>query len=369
MRSKGSREPARSEVVMYVKQFLHDARGCSSYFIASRTSREAVVVDAQYDIDPYLELAHERHYRITHVVDTHLHADHVSGNRHLAARAGATLCLHESADVEFPFEPLRDGQVLQIGHVELRVLHTPGHRPESISLMVANPARSPEASMVLTGDTLFVGDVGRPDFGGPDGAREEWESVQRLLELPDWVEVLPAHFEGSCGKSMCGRPTSTIGFERRFNPLLGLSRDEFVQLASQAPARPLNMAAIMATNEGRADMAWAQDVPEIPLQRVLVADAETWISEHDGLVVDVREPGEYAAGHLPGALSIPQAELATRLSEVPRDRDLLLVCASGGRSRRAARFLAGLGFERVADLLGGTSAWASAGRPLSHATS
>ncbi len=251
---------------MYFKQFLHDETGCASYFIASRQSREAAVVDPQYDIQPYLDLAEERHYRITHVIDTHLHADHVSGNRRLAAATGAGLYLHEQADVLFPFIPLRDGDELHLGQLILRVVHTPGHRPEAISLLVINPPRSPEPSMVLSGDTLFVGDVGRPDFGGVEGAAQEYASIQRLLKLEDWVEVFPAHFEGACGKGMCGRPSSTIGFERRYNPVLQLSHDDFLRFAADVPARPLNMSAILATNRGEGDYAWAmpRDSVEVP---------------------------------------------------------------------------------------------------------
>src|SRR5438270_6097883 len=135
---------------MYFKQFLHDETGCSSYFIASRQSRQAAVVDSQLDIEPYLHLANERGYRITHVVDTHLHADHVSGNRRLAESTGAALYLHESAAVLLPFAPLRDGDEIRVGHLVLSVLHTPGHRPESVCLLVINPLRSPEPSIVLS---------------------------------------------------------------------------------------------------------------------------------------------------------------------------------------------------------------------------
>jgi len=349
---------------MYFKQFLHDALGCSSYFIASRQSREAVVVDPQLDTQPYLNLARERGYTVVGVIDTHLHADHVSGNRALAAAAGAQLYLHEAADALFPFRKLRDGDDMTIGQVVLRVVHTPGHRPEMISLLVINPPRSPEPSMVLSGDCLFVGDVGRPDFGGPEGAIEEYESIQRLLGLADWVEVFPAHFEGSCGKGMCGRPSSTIGFERRYNPVLQLSRDEFVKLESEVPARPLNMTAIIETNRGAADYAWAQlrhadDVPEIS-----VAEAPAWLRARKAVVLDVREPEEHAAGHLPGALSIPQAELATRLGEVPKDRDLLVVCAGGVRSARCTAFLQQVAFANATSLSGGTDAWRDAGLPV-----
>jgi hydroxyacylglutathione hydrolase len=351
---------------MYFKQFLHDETGCASYFIAARQSREAAVIDPQLDIQPYLDLAEERNYRIVTVIDTHLHADHISGNRALARATGARLCLHTSADVVFPFQPLSDGDEIRLGQLILRVVHTPGHRPESMSLLVTNPPRSPEPSMLLSGDTLFVGDVGRPDFGGPDGAAVQYASVQRLLDLPDYVEVFPAHFEGSCGRGMCGRPSTTIGFERRFNPVLLLSRDEFLRTTAEVPARPLNMTAIMATNQGRADYAWVQvSAASDRIPCIAPEHAPTWVHEHDAFVLDVREPDEFAAGHVPGAVSIPQAELALHLEEIPSQRAVLVACRSGLRSLASARFLKGMGYERVANLNRGTLGWIQAG----HATS
>lgn len=351
---------------MYFKQFLHDDLGCSSYFIASRDSREAVVIDPQRDIEQYLELAAEREYQIVGVIDTHLHADHISGNRRLAAATGAKLYLHRSADVRFAFEPLDDGDEITLGQVILRVVHTPGHRPEAISLVVTNPPRSPEPSIVLSGDTLFVGDVGRPDFGGPEGAMQQFESVQRLLGLHDYVEVFPAHFEGSCGKGMCGRPSSTIGFERRFNPLLQLPKAEFLSLAGEAPARPLNMTAIMATNQGDGDFSWVQQHGhgERPVTSISAGAGPAWIAEHHAMVLDVREPSEHAEKHIPGAVSIPQADLATRMSEIPRDREVLVVCAGGVRSIKAAGFLRSAGFEHITNLLGGTDGWQDAGNAV-----
>ena len=348
---------------MYFKQFLHDETGCASYFLASRQSREAAVVDPQMDIHAYVDLAAERDYKITDVIDTHLHADHISGNRALSQATGARLWLHESADVRFPFNGLKDGQQLHLGQLILKVIHTPGHRPESICLLVTNPPRSPMPSILLSGDTLFVGDVGRPDFGGPDGAQAQFDSIQKLLHLEDYVEVFPAHFEGSCGKGMCGRPSSTIGFERRFNPVLQLSVHDFLDSTGAVPARPLNMTAILATNRGEGDYAWAMlhDHPTVPDLRV--PDAPGWLEQTRALVVDVREPGEYAGGHVPGALSMPQAELALRLEELPHDRDLLIVCEGGTRSARAARFLKQVGFAHVTNLVGGTSAWRQAGLP------
>ena len=348
---------------MYFKQFLHDESGCASYFVASRQSREAMVIDPQIDVQPYIDLAAERDYRITDVIDTHLHADHVSGNRKLAEKTGARLSLHESADVRFPFNPLTHGQEVPLGQLIIRVVYTPGHRPESICLLMTNPLRSPMPSILLSGDTLFVGDVGRPDFGGPEGARAQHDSIGHLLELEDYVEVFPAHFEGSCGKGMCGRPSSTIGFERRFNPVLQLSAIDFLHNAEEVPARPLNMTAILATNRGEGDFAWAMphdlhDVPDVSTEQ-----APGWLEQTHAMVLDVREPAEYAAGHVPGAMSIPQADLAVRLDELPRGHDLLVVCEGGTRSARAARFLKQVGFPNVTNLVGGTSAWRRAGLP------
>jgi hydroxyacylglutathione hydrolase len=355
---------------MYFKQFLHDDLGCSSYFVASRESRDAIVVDPAFDIQPYLHLAEERGYRIRLVIDTHLHADHISGNRKLAAATGAELCLHESADVLFPFRRLRDGEEIHLGTLLLRIAHTPGHRPESISIMLVNPPRSPEPSMVLSGDTLFVGDVGRPDFGGADGALQQHQSVKRLLNLHDYVEVFPAHFEGFCGKGMCGRPSTTIGFERRFNPVLQLSEHDFLAMASEVPARPLNMTAILETNRGAADYSWvrASHEHDAEVARIGATEAPAWMAAHDAMIVDVREPSEYAVARVPGAVSIPQADLATRLDEIPRDRELLVVCAGGTRSLRSAQFLHAVGYERVTNLDGGTNGWLAAHRPTPAAT-
>jgi rhodanese-related sulfurtransferase len=216
--------------------------------------------------------------------------------------------------------------------------------------------------MVLTGDSLLVGDVGRPDFGGGD-AEAQYHSLTRLLRLPDWVAVFPGHFEGPCGKGMCGRPSTTIGFERLYNPLARLERRQFVEtLTSAVPARPLNMVAIEATNRGTADMPWAMltaspDVPEID-----VDELERRLP--DAHVLDVREPEEYAHGHIPGARNLPQAELASRLDEVSREWQLLVICQGGYRSLRCARFLKQRAFPSVMSVKGGTAAWQDSGRAL-----
>lgn len=350
---------------MYFKQFLDERVGCASYLIASRQTGEAAIVDPALETQQYETLLRDRGFVLRYLIDTHVHADHVSGARKLAAAhtaGGAEVCLHESAMVTYPFRGLRDGEELPLGQLRLRVMHTPGHRPELISILVINPARSPEPSMVLTGDSLLVGDVGRPDFGGGDAAAQH-DSVRRLLALDDWVAVFPGHFEGPCGKGMCGRPSTTVGFERRFNPILQLDRDTFVsQLAGEVPARPLNITAIEATNRGTADAPWAMLTTSPPVPEI--GPDELADRADEALVLDVREPAEYDAGHVPGAVNLPQADLATRLAELPRDKPLLLICQAGYRSLRAAQFLAQAGFADVASVRGGTAAWQAAGRPV-----
>jgi glyoxylase-like metal-dependent hydrolase (beta-lactamase superfamily II)/rhodanese-related sulfurtransferase len=347
---------------MYFKQFLNELCGCASYLVASRHTLDAAIIDPAIETEPYDALLRERGFRLRYVIDTHIHADHVSGARGLASQHGGELCLHESAQVAFPFNPLGDRQELELGQLRLRVLHTPGHRPELISILIVNPPRSPEPSMVLSGDSLLVGDVGRPDFGGGDVAAQ-YESLTNLLRLPDWVAVFPGHFEGPCGKGMCGRPSTTIGFERLYNPLARLGRREFIARVGQGvPPRPLNMTAIEATNRGRADMAWAMlttspEVREVGLEELRARPSHA-------MVLDVREPGEFINGHIPGAVNLPQADLATRLDQVPCDRPVFVICQGGFRSLRAAQFLRQRGYSDVVSVTGGTEAWRAAGGEL-----
>lgn len=352
---------------MYFKQILHEDCGCSSYIVGGKTTNEVAVIDPALEIEEVLEIAAIRGFAVRYVIDTHIHADHVSGARRLAEATGAKVCMHRSAEVQFPFTPLDDGQVLTLGNVTLEVAHTPGHRPESLTLLVTNHARAESVSMAITGDTLLVGDVGRPDFGGEEGAAELWESMQRLLRLDDYVEVFPSHFDGPCGKGMCGRPSTTIGFERRFNPALQLpGKEAFVrEIGGSHPARPLNMAAIIATNVGAADKPWAMPKGEEPVPEVAAEDARRWLAQHpEAPVIDVREPEEYAEGHLPRARLLTQADLADQLDSLPADEPVLVVCQAGSRSTKATRFLRRMGYERAFSLAGGTEAWAAAGNPV-----
>jgi glyoxylase-like metal-dependent hydrolase (beta-lactamase superfamily II) len=195
--------------------------------------------------------------RITHVIDTHVHADHRSGGPLLARESGAEYCLHECANVALPFRALRHGEQIELGNTRVEVLHTPGHTPESVCLLVTDLRRGDEPWFVLTGDTLFVGAVGRPDLPGRarESAAELHASIhEKLLTLPGDLEVYPGHFSGSmCGAGMSGKPSSTIAFEKRWNPLLSKSREEFVEALCDVPPKPAAMEQIMRINQGRED--------------------------------------------------------------------------------------------------------------------
>jgi hydroxyacylglutathione hydrolase len=193
---------------------------------------------------------------IKYVIDTHIQADHLSGGRSLSEKIGAQYCLHTSADIGFAFTPLTDGLELDLGNVTVKVLHTPGHTPESICLLVTDKSRGPEPWFLLTGDTLFVGAVGRPDLPGnaDESAAQLYDSLrEKVLELPETLEIYPAHFSGSvCGAGMSGKPMSTLAFEKRWNPTLRLDRDDFIELMTRSVLpKPAEMETILRINQGR----------------------------------------------------------------------------------------------------------------------
>jgi glyoxylase-like metal-dependent hydrolase (beta-lactamase superfamily II)/rhodanese-related sulfurtransferase len=276
------------------RQFVDDDLGCASYLIGDESSGEAVVVDPAYAIEPYLAEAEKRHVRITRVLETHTHADHVSGHGRFALEHGIPVHVHPAAEPEFEFEPLADGQEISLGDVVVRVLHTPGHRPEHCCFTVVDGSRGDEPWLVITGDSLLIGDAARPDLASEavEGAKGLYGSLQRLLELPDGVELFPGHVAGSlCGAGMSSKASSTLGFERRFNHALNVTEGEFVQeRANSSTPRPPNMDNIVAINRG----------PFLAAQPPLGT-----IDSPDGVsVLDVRVAREFVGGHVPGAFNV-----------------------------------------------------------------
>jgi glyoxylase-like metal-dependent hydrolase (beta-lactamase superfamily II)/rhodanese-related sulfurtransferase len=319
------------------KQFVDPDLGCASYLIADEKGGEAVVVDPAYAIEQYLEEAECWDARITRVVETHNHADHVSGHGRLALEHGAGVSIHPLAEPAYPFEAIEDGDDLRVGEVTMRVLHTPGHRPEHCALLV-------DDELVLTGDSLFVGDAARPDLavGAAEGAEGLFHSLKRLAELPEGVVVYPGHVAGSlCGASMSSDPSSTIGRERRINPALRIRElDDFVAnaLAKNAP-RPPNMDRIVELNRG----PFLGVQPE--LERIDDADGAT--------VLDVRNARAFAAGHLQGALNVPLdgSTFATRAAFVLDETAVAIQADSREQAQQAARGLRAVGVFKLAGYL------------------
>jgi hydroxyacylglutathione hydrolase len=245
---------------MILRQFLHADPVAASYVFGCAGRAAAAVVDPIGDIDPYLRAAADGGMHIRYVIDTHLHADHLSAGRALAEPTDAEYVLFAEARTTFAFRAVHDGDVLELGNVSIRVLHTPGHTPEHISLLVSDRTRADEPWFVFTGHTLMVGDLGRTELAtnAEEGARALYRSVQRLKTLPDYLEILPGAYSGSvCGRSLSGKPSSTIGFEKRHNKALRIDDEEtFVRvMLADVPPAPLQASRIRALNSGIAAAA------------------------------------------------------------------------------------------------------------------
>ncbi len=351
---------------MIFQQILNEESGCLSYLIGCGQAGRAVIVDPGRDRVPeYLRLARKKGLTISHIVETHTHADHISGNRDLAEAARAPILVHRAAGVAFAHEAVSDGDEIRIGNVRLTVAHTPGHTPDSICLLVTDLSRGEAPWFVLTGDTLFVGSVGRPDLGGARAAEDTWESLQRvLLPLDDSVEVYPAHGAGSaCGRAMSAKSGSTIGFERRFNPALQLrDRAAFVDfLMRDLPPKPPSFEKIVGKNRGLIPLVSAKPRP--------YSAREAWEAVRRGeVIVDLRDPGAYGETHIPGALNvwIESPQFAERVAGmIPAGVPLLLLAQGPSDLERAVTALARVGVDDVSGFLHwGMIEWRSEGCPV-----
>jgi hydroxyacylglutathione hydrolase len=321
------------------RQLIHDDLGCAPYLIGDEEAGVAAVVDPRFEVDEYLALARYLGVRIEHVFETHTHADHVSGHGRLAAATGAAIRIHRDARPGYEHEPFDDAHEFELGALHLRALHTPGHRPEHTCFALTDTARGERPWAVLTGDTLFVGDVARPDLAieRSEGARGIFASLQGLLGLGDDVEVWPGHLGGS----MCGGPgmdmkiSSTIGFERRHNAALAISdEDEFVAtaLAGLGP-QPPNFEAIVELNRGPLLTDGVELLPLAPRQ----VDQKRMTG---ALLVDVRTDQQFDDAHIPGAVSIPMlnAGFGTKLAWLAdREQEIVFIGRDDEDGRQVGR--------------------------------
>ncbi|MDX6523890.1 MAG: hypothetical protein QOI17_1403 [Gaiellales bacterium] len=351
---------------MLFRQVLHADLGCASYVIADTAAGVGAVVDPKWDIDEYLELARIHDFRIAHVVETHNHADHMSGRPRLVEATGATCWVHPLAGAEYPHNPFADGEQVQLGEVRLRALHLPGHRPEHTAVLVVDTARSPEPCAVLTGDSLFVNDVARPDLAVEkrEGAHELFHSMGRLLALGDGVEVFPGHTGGSlCGSARMSETTSsTIGYERASNPMQQLADESrFVdQLLEDLAPQPPNFRLIADANRRGEPSATA---PPAPLDAAALAERLA----AGALVIDGRASADYDAAHVPGSVGIEMetSGFGTKVAWITTgDAELLLVAEDEEQQLRMQRLLGSVGTSAIGMLAGGFAAWAAAGMAL-----
>jgi len=475
---------------MFLKRFFEPTLAQASYLIGCAATRDAIVIDANRDVDQYIAAAEAEGARITVVTETHIHADYVSGSRELAARTGAPLALSDEGGPDWRYgfagdanvRRLKDGDRLDVGNVRIDVVHTPGHTPEHLTFLVTDGAAADEPMGAATGDFIFAGDVGRPDLlekaanirGTMEaGARQLWASLKAFEHRPDWLQLWPGHGAGSaCGKGIGAMPHTTLGYERRFNwafrakteaefvrgvlagqpepptyfaemkrvnrdgppPLGGFRRPPRLDL--DALARALAGGAVVVDARPAADFAvahvpgtinipanaafttWAGWLLPYDADLLLIVDARTgvlddavrdlamigldrlagWLDpkvvdawagagkplgsipqitaadlrsslEHGAVtLVDVRNQSEWDNGHIEGARHIGLGSLAGRVDEIPRDRSVVVQCASGARSSIGASLLAARGLDRVINLAGGYNAWLAAGLPTVEPT-
>lgn len=352
---------------MYFKQFYLGCLAHASYLIGS--DGEAAVVDPQRDVDQYIDEAAAQNLKIKFIIETHLHADFISGHRELAEKTGAEIVFGKEAGATFKHRAVKDGDELTIGAATLRILETPGHTPESICVLVTDAENPEQPPKLLTGDTLFIGDVGRPDLAGGKGytpqmmAAMMYHSLQdKILKLDDAVEVYPAHGAGSmCGKNLSTETSSTIGQQRKFNyALQPMTKDQFItMMTTDLPEAPAYF-----SQDAEINRSGAEALDHLAAPQAMSPAAVREASQHGCVVLDVRSAAEFGAGHVPGALNIGlSGQFASWAgSLIPLTAQIVIVADSEQQVDEAQVRLARVGLERVNGYLaGGVDAWRAAG--------
>ncbi|HHS14511.1 MAG TPA: MBL fold metallo-hydrolase [bacterium] len=355
---------------MLLKHFFVEKIAHSSYLLAGNST--CAVIDPARDVGMYLIAASSLGLKITHILETHLHADFISGHMDLARATGAKIIAPRSAECRFPHTGVSEGDRFRIEDIQFRVLETPGHTPEHIAYVVTDTARGRDPAGVFCGDTLFVGDVGRPDlFPGKAHqlASKLYDSLhEKLLKLPDFCEVYPAHGAGSlCGRSMGAKWRSTIGYERRYNAALQIEdREAFIRsLTEDMPPAPDHFSRCSAINAK--GPALLQDMP--PIERLDAAAFEKRIRRESALVLDVRSHDAFGGQHIPGSLNIDFGGNFAVFAGwiIPPKKDIFLVKEADTDAGQIAVWLHRVGIDRVRGVLdGGLFAWARSGRPTAH---
>jgi glyoxylase-like metal-dependent hydrolase (beta-lactamase superfamily II)/rhodanese-related sulfurtransferase len=343
---------------VFFREVLNEDLGCASYVVAD--GGEAAVIDPKWEIGEYLEIAEENVFRVSYVLETHNHADHLSGHGRLVEATGATVHVSKDAGVEYEHEPLEDGDVIEVGDVRIKTIATPGHRPEHLSFTVEDASRGEAPWLLITGDSLFVGDLARPDLAvePEEGARGLFRSLRKLKELDDFVEVRPGHIGGSlCGGAhMSRKPDSTVGFERRFNDYLRFEEeDEFVEtLTAEQTPQPPNFERIVELNRG----PFLREVA--PLKPLLPQRVKELVDE-GAVLIDGRDQREFDAAHVPGSINVTmnQSGVGTRAAWMVDLESEVIVAAEGDEeARRMIARLEAVGFRHIRGYLaGGINVW------------
>ena len=360
---------------MYFEQIKTPGLGCFSYVLGCPASGAMAIVDPRRDIGVYLESANKHEMQITHIFETHVHADHISGARQLQHATGAKIYIHSSAPIAYQAEKLEHGDIFDFGGFKLKVLHTPGHTPNSISLLVSDQVRSPAPAMLLSGDLLFVGDVGRPDLAGSEILDEQIQNLFNSLnlvlgDLPQGLEVYPAHGQGSlCGKGISAKPYTTLGYERVANPVLQIKNfaDFKKSVMENLPMRPQSFSHIISTNLKGPTLlnpCATQNWEEFAISPQDFAA----LSKQGHIILDLRDPLSFGAAHIAGSINIsdnnPQA-INWIGTVIPPNSSLLLVLDNPANFTLICTNLSRIGYDEVKGYLhGGMQAWINNGYEL-----